>query len=136
MKTPTWGEVREFLRIDGWEPDRTTGHDFFVKVLLDGSELRTHVSFADDKTMSAGRFASICRTQLRITTDAFWEALRLQRPVPRPSPVQPAPTNAIPAWAARVLVHDLHLTNTEVAALTVEEATARVRRFWTEGGTR
>jgi hypothetical protein len=101
VKTPTWGEVREFLRIDGWEADRDTGHDFYVKVLEDGTELSTHVSFADDKTMSPGRFAYICRTQLRITVDAFWEVLRSGRPVPRPSPVEAAPPTAIPVMAAR-----------------------------------
>jgi len=130
VKTPTWGEVREFLRIDEWEEDRKTGHDHFVKMLGDGSELRTHVSFADDKTMSPGRFASICRTQLRITTDAFWEALRSGRPVPRPSPVEAAPPTAIPAWAAKVLLGEMHLAEEEVAALTAPEAMALVQQFW------
>ena len=36
MRTPTWREIEEFCREDGWEFVRSTGHAFFRKTLADG----------------------------------------------------------------------------------------------------
>lgn len=33
MKTPSWDEILEFLELDRWTEVRSTGHDFFEKVL-------------------------------------------------------------------------------------------------------
>jgi predicted RNA binding protein YcfA (HicA-like mRNA interferase family) len=85
VKTPTWNEVEEFCRKDGWELVRSTGHSFYRKVLPDGTVLETHTSFSGDKTMSPGRFAAILRTQLKVSPEAFWETLRSGQPVRRPS---------------------------------------------------
>ena len=51
---PTFDEIEGFLRIDGWSQDRSTGHDFYEKVLPDGETLRSHTSFAGKKTVSPG----------------------------------------------------------------------------------
>jgi HicB family len=32
VKTPSWDEILEFLKLDRWTEDRSTGHDFFEKV--------------------------------------------------------------------------------------------------------
>ena len=82
MKTPTWREIEEFCRKDGWELTRSTDHVFFRKILSDGSVLETHRSFADDKSMSPGRFIAILRVQLKVSPDDFWETLRTGRPAP------------------------------------------------------
>lgn len=116
MKTPTWGEIERFCRIDGWRESRCTDHVFFEKVLADGTVLRTHRSFASDKTMSPGRFQAILRNQLRVSEDDFWRALATGEAVARPSE-PPAAEAALPAYVVRVLKEELHLTEAEIGEL-------------------
>ena len=66
MRTPTWGEIERFCRVDGWRETRRTDHVFFERTLADGTVLQTHRSFASDKTMSPGRFKAILRNQLHL----------------------------------------------------------------------
>ncbi|MBA3778530.1 MAG: hypothetical protein H0X16_04385 [Chloroflexi bacterium] len=123
MKTPTWDELREFLKHDNWEQDRATGHDFFEKTLPDGEILRTHASRSGSKTMSPGRFKAILSDQLRLSEAEFWEVLRTRTPAPRPSPApEPAPLS-LPLWLAQALELEVGLTRDEIAAL--DEAEAR-----------
>ena len=107
MRTPAWDELREFLKHDGWAPDRSrsTDHDYFVKTLPDGEILITKVSRSGGKTMSAGRFKAILSDQLRISAAQFWEVLRTTDPAERPSPhPEPEPVS-LPLW----LAHELQL---------------------------
>jgi hypothetical protein len=129
VKTPTWGEIERFCRIDGWREVRRTGHVFFEKVLPDGTVLRTHRSFASKKTMSPGRFSAILRGQLEVSVDDFWSALETGKPVDRPSaPPEAGPT--LPAYPARVLERELHLSQEEMAKLSEEEARRLVEEYW------
>lgn len=98
---------------------------FYEKVLADGTVLRTHRSFAGGKTMSPGRFKAILRNQLRVSEDDFWASLESGEPVDRPS-APPEAEPALPAYVARVLKGELHLTEDEIAALSPEEAKRRV----------
>ena len=86
MRTPTFDEIEGFLRIDGWSQDRSTGHDFYEKVLPDGETLRSHTSFAGKKTTSPGRFKTILADQLKVSEAEFWEALRTRKAVEPPQP--------------------------------------------------
>lgn len=128
--TPTWREIEEFCRKDGWELIRSTDHAFFRKVLLDGSVLETHRSFADGKTISPGRLLAILRTQLKVSQDDFWETLRTGRPAPRPSGPPPRISPAIPAWMARILLDNLELSDQDIAGLSEEDARRMVEEFW------
>jgi len=132
VKTPTWAEVEEFLEADRWEEIRDTGHRFYRKTLADGRVLETHRSFSSAKTMSPGRFALILRTQLECSADAFWEAIRSKRPVPRPSPLPAAPTQH-PLWAVRLLRDQLHMSEAEIAAMSTDEVIRRAQEHWTGG---
>jgi hypothetical protein len=131
MRTPTWQEVEEFLRIDGWVLVRRTGHTFYRKVRPDGTALRTHTSFAGDKTMSASRFALILRAQLGVTAEEFWEALRTGRPVPRPGEV-PAEAPPLRAWVATALKFQFSKTDEEIAAMNPDEAARYVLDEWSK----
>ncbi|HEX5415840.1 MAG TPA: hypothetical protein VFZ25_09240 [Chloroflexota bacterium] len=130
MRTPTWREIEAFCRMDGWEPVRSTDHVFFRKVLADGTSLETHRSFADDKTMSAGRFMAILRVQLKVSPDDFWETLRTGRAAPRPGATPPPESPALPAWIVRVLRNDLGLSEQHIAGMTLEDARRTVEAFW------
>ena len=117
MKTPTWDEFREFLRHDGWDEDRATGHDFFEKTLPDGEILRTRASRSGSKTMSPGRFKAILSDQLRLSEAEFWDVLRTKAPPPRPSPApEPAP-KLFPLWLALALEREVGLTREQIAQL-------------------
>jgi hypothetical protein len=129
VKTPTWGEIEQFCRIDGWRESRRTDHVFYEKVLADGTVLRTHRSFAGGKTMSPGRFKAILRNQLQVSEDDFWTALETKEPVARPSD-PPEEEAAFPAYLVRVLKDDLHLSEAEVAELSREEAQRLVHQHW------
>jgi hypothetical protein len=108
VKTPTWGEIEQFCRIDGWRESRRTNHLFYEKVLADGTVLRTHRSFAAGKTMSPGRFKTILRNQLQVSEDDFWTALETKEPVARPS--GPPEVEALPAYLVRVLKTELQMS--------------------------
>ena len=131
MRTPTWGEIERFCRIDGWRESRRTGHVFFEKVLADGTVLRTHRSFAGGKTMSPGRFKAILRNQLQVTEADFWTALEKEEPVARPSEQQKEEAT-LPAYLVRVLKDELHLSEPEIGELSLEEAQRLVHERWSQ----
>ena len=132
MRTPTWREVEEFCRIDGWELVRSTGHTFYRKVLADGTVLETHASFAGGKTMSPGRFAFLLRTQLKVSQEDFWETLRAGRPAPRPNAPRPAAPAAAPAWVVNALKRRFGKSDDEIAAMGAQEAERYVLDRWSE----
>jgi hypothetical protein len=131
VKTPTWGEIEQFCRIDGWHESRQTDHVFFEKTLGDGTVLRTHRSFASGKTMSAGRFQAILRDQLRVSAKGFWRALETGHEVARPSE-PPAADPGLPAYLVRVLKAELHLGEAEIASLALSEAERLVHEHWSQ----
>jgi hypothetical protein len=126
VRTPSWDEFREFLKHDGWDEDRATGHDFFEKSQRDGEILRTHASRSGSKTISPGRFKAILFDQLRLSEAEFWEVLRTKTPAPRPSPApEPAPTS-LPLWLAQALEREVGLTREQIAELDEIEAYQRL----------
>lgn len=132
-RTPTWAEIEDFCRIDGWEMARETDHRHYQK-LLDGDHpgnpLETHVSHDSGGTMSQDRWSFILRTQLKVSRREFWEALQTGDPVDRPVPEEePAPPTH-EAWVLRVLRHELHLGDEEIAASSPEEGVHRVQEHW------
>lgn len=131
MRTPTWGEVERFCRVDGWQESRRTDHVFFEKTLADGTVLRTHRSFASGKTMSAGRFKVILRDQLRVSARDFWHALETGEAVGRPSE-PPAADPGLPAYLVRVLKVELHLSEAQIAKLALSEAERLVHEHWSQ----
>ena len=80
MRTPTWGEIERFCRLDGWRESRRGGHVFYEKVLPDGTVLQTHRSLSPRKTMRPGQFKAILRHQLKVSEEEFWRVLERRRP--------------------------------------------------------
>ncbi|MBM4408896.1 MAG: hypothetical protein FJ038_09955 [Chloroflexi bacterium] len=118
--------MREFLQYDDWEPDRSTGHDFFEKVLPDGEILRTHAYRSLSKTISPGRFKAILADQLQLSERGFREVLRTREPAARPSPTaEPGPVS-LPLWLAQALEREARLSRDEIAALDLDAARQRL----------
>jgi hypothetical protein len=126
VKTPSWDEILEFLKLDRWTEVRSTGHDFFEKVLPNGEILHTHSSRSGAKTVSPGRFKAILSDQLRVSEAEFWETLRTGKPAGRPSPSPELPPASLPMWIVEALVREVGLTPGQIGGLGESEARALI----------
>ena len=126
MRTPTWAEVEAFLVADGgWTPTRQTKHDFYEKVLPSGKVLNTHVSHAKNKSMHPDTFAMICRLQLDVTIDEFWDTIRSGKSA-RTGAAQPVAVKRPPVAMLLELERKLHLSDAELEGMSFEEAKRRL----------
>lgn len=129
MRTPTWGEIEQFLVPDGgWEPTEGKKHVFYEKTLPDGRVLNTHVSHDRDRSMSPRTFSLICRTQLEVTRDEFWRTIREGKSV-RSGATGPVPPKPPSLAMLRELQRELHLTEAKLAGVTFDEAKRRLDEF-------
>jgi len=124
VRTPTWDQILEFLKLDRWSRDRATGHDFFEKVLPNGEILQTHASRSGDKTISPGRFRAILADQLKVSETEFWVVLRTRKAATRPSRQPEPPPTSLPLWLVQALERDAGLSPEQIADL--DEPTARM----------
>ena len=129
MRTPTWGEIEQFLAIDGgWQPGRSTKHGFYEKTLPNGVVLSTHVSHARDKSMHPDTFRDICRFQLQITPDEFWQSLESGKSARTTTPL-PVEAKRPTLQMLRELQRKLHLSNGELEDMTFDDAKRRLDEF-------
>jgi hypothetical protein len=126
VKVASYGEIAEFCQVDGWQKQRSTGHDIWTKTLATGELLRTSTSHSANKTPSAGRFKAILRVQLRVSEVEFWAVHSTGKPVDRPGAPEAAQTPPLPAHLVAVLAGDLRLSPEEIGALELDEAERRV----------
>jgi hypothetical protein len=130
-RTPTWDEIEQFCKVDGWSPDRTTDHVHWKKTLESGEQLETHRSLAGSKSMSQNRFALILREQLKVSRAEFWEALATGEPVHRPvRELEPLPPQH-PLWVVWGLKKQGY-RDEDIATLTPELATELLQRLWSQ----
>lgn len=130
---PTWGELEDFLKIDGWRQLPSSGrssHVFFEKALDDGRLLQTHVSHSRDKRPSPGRFSLILREQIEVSREGFWKALGSGEPVERPAATEAGQPVEHEAWVVAVLAGQLHMTAEEIRALDPDDARQLEHDFW------
>jgi hypothetical protein len=76
-RRPTWAQVRRFCEKQAFRPS-TTDHDFYDKVLPDGSTAGTKISFnrAETESVSPSLWPRIWKRQLRLPSeDEFWRGL-------------------------------------------------------------
>lgn len=110
-----------------------THHVTYELALPDGRILRTRISHPVDRTdYGPSLWRHILRDQLDITEAAFWNCVRSGVKPDRGAPTPP--DHALPADVVHLLITRVGLPETEVAAMTKDEAIDRLQRFWTEGG--
>jgi hypothetical protein len=143
MPQPSFGDIREFCRIDGWDEKKSakgkTGDHFrYRKVLADGRIVRTKASHGNDQIGDPSLWERIWRDQLGLESEEhFWEALRTKRPVDRgTADAQPPAGETVPLWLVRRLVLEVGVPEAEVRRLTREEAQARLDRFYEQLATK
>ncbi len=72
---PRFRDLKKYCENNGWELIRTTDHFYFVKVLADGTVLRTRVSFSLAKEIPGHLWQKIVKHQLKTTEEQFWKDL-------------------------------------------------------------
>ncbi|MEQ4719022.1 hypothetical protein [Nonomuraea sp. B19D2] len=73
----------------------------------------------------------ILRDQLQVDEATFWACVK-DGVLPDRGTPQP-PSHALPADLVHLLISRVGLAEAEVAAMSKEDAVARLQRYWTEG---
>ncbi|MDP4507159.1 cytotoxic translational repressor of toxin-antitoxin stability system [Nonomuraea turcica] len=135
---PTRDDHDRFCQIEGWRPVRNargrtgTHHVTYELNLPDGRILRTRISHPVDRsTYGPSIWGHILRDQLQVDEATFWACVKNGALPDRGAP-QP-PSNALPADLVHLLISRVGLDETEVAAMSKEDAVARLQKYWAEG---
>ena len=136
----TRADHQRFCEVEGWEQvrdalGRTGTHHFTYELALpDGRRLRTRVSHPADRTDYGQRLWShILRDQLAVDAEAFWACVRDGVVPDRGERRAPPELPPIPAGVVAVLLREVGLSDAEVAAMSRDQAIARVNEYWTGG---
>lgn len=135
---PTREDHERFCVKEGWRLVRNarggtgTHHVTYELGLPDGRVLRTRISHPVDRT-DYGRsiWAHILHDQLDVDEDTFWACVQDGAIPDRGAPTPP--TTALPADLVHLLISRIGLSEGEVAAMSKEDAVARMQRYWIEG---
>lgn len=128
----------QFCHTEGWDRVRDargrtgTHHVTYRLALKDGRILRTRISHPVDRSeYGPSIWKHVLRDQLQVSDAEFWGCVRdgtvPERGVPRPA------TPALPVDLVHLLINRVGVGEAEVAAMTRDEAVARLQRHWTEG---
>ncbi len=129
---------QRFCTVEGWDRVRDargrtgTHHVTYELPLHDGRVLRTRISPPVDRTAyGAALWRHILRDQLDVSDDEFWACVLHDRLPDRGAP-EPS-KESLPADLVHLLIHRVGLPDEAVAALTKDEAVARLQQYWTDG---
>jgi len=135
---PTRKDHQDFCQIEGWEQARNarggkgSDHVKFKLTLPDGRVLRTKVSHPVNRDAYGDSiWGEILKYQLEVSEADFWACVNEKVKPPRGVPE--IPPEALPAGLVYELINRVGLSDQEVAAMTKEEAIARMNRYWAEG---
>lgn len=130
---------QKFCEAEGWEQVRNsrggsgTHHFTFELSLPDGRRVRTRISHPVDRSdYGQSMWSHILRDQLDVDEQTFWACVN-DGELPDRGGNPPVPTESIPAGVVSILLHTVRMSESEVSALTRDEAIARVNEFWTKG---
>ena len=135
---PTRSDRERFCALEGWERVRDargragTHHSVYELHLPEGQPLRTRISHPPDRADYASRiWTHILRDQLGITEAEFRACVQDGVRPDRGALTHPAVE--VPPDIRHLLSNRLGLDDAEIAAMTKDEAIARLNQFWTEG---
>ncbi len=140
MKWPaaTRADHQSFCVTEGWTEVRgVTGkrgshHLTYELTLADDRILRTRISHPPSarQTYGPSLWQHILRDQLDVTEAGFWECVNNGNPPQRSVP--PPPRRGIPVDLYRLLTGKAGLPETQVRAMTREEAIAAAKAYWSQ----
>ena len=135
---PTREAHETFCRTEGWQQVRNargqtgTHHVIYELQLHDGQILRTRISHpVNRETYGESIWSHILRDQLEVDQQAFWACVQDGKKPDRGAPEPPPET--LPADLVRLLLTRVRLSEAEVAAMSKEQAIARMQQYWTTG---
>jgi hypothetical protein len=135
---PTRKDHEAFCTAEGWQRVRDaqgragTHHITYELYLHDGRILRTRISHPVNRG-GYGRdmWSHILRDQLDVDEPTFWACVR-DGIKPDRGASEPPP-EALPADLVRLLLTRVHLTEAEMAAMSKDQAIARMQQHWATG---
>lgn len=144
MRPLSHADHRTFVETEGWEKkgtarsSRSTGdHHRYTLRLANGDILHTRVSHGAGSIDDPRLVAAILRDQLQVTEADFHACVVDGTLPPRPATPPPqVPTQGLDAKLVRNLIKKVGLTQTEVAAMSKEEAVAAWTDYLVRGGGR
>lgn len=135
---PTREDHETFCKTEGWQPVRDTRgktgtHHFTYELQLhDGRILRTRISHPVNRnTYGPEIWSHILRDQLDVDQAAFWACVQDGSKPDRGAPEPPA--GALPADLVYLLLTRVRLSEAEVAAMSKDQAIARMQQYWATG---
>lgn len=135
---PTRQDHERFCQVEGWQRVRDargrsgTHHVTYELALDDGQMLRTRISHpVGRQTYGRSLWGHVLRDQLQVDETTFWACVRDGAPPDRGA--TPRPSASLPADLVALLISRVGLDERDVAAMTRDEAIARLQRHWTEG---
>lgn len=135
---PTRAAHETFCQVEGWKPVRDargktgTHHVTYELQLHDGRILRTRLSHPVDRSAyGQSIWGHVLRDQLDVDPATFWACVQEGTKPDRGAARQPP--GALPADLVHMLLTRVRLSETEVAAMSRDEAIARMQRYWAEG---
>jgi hypothetical protein len=134
---PTRKDHEAFCQVEQWQRVRDargrtgTHHVTYELALPDGRILRTRISHPVDRSgYGPSLWSHILRDQLQVTEAEFWSCVRENTKPDRGAPA--VPPTALPADLVHMLISRVGLSETEVAAMTKNQAVARLQQYWTD----
>jgi hypothetical protein len=134
---PTRSHHDKFCQVEGWKVvrdarGRPIGHHVTYELhLLDGRILRTRISRPVNRdTYGPKMWSSLLRDQLEVTPDEFWRCVLEGKLPARSAPESVADT--LPVQLVYLLIHQAKVPESEVAAMSRDEAIARLNQYWAE----
>lgn len=131
---------KKFCITEKWtEVHRATGtrgshHLTYELTLADDRILRTRISHPPGKqTYGISVWRHILRDQLDVTDAEFWECVKNDNPPPRCAP--PPQREGIPVDLYRLLTGKAGLPETQVRAMTRDQAITVAQAYWRGGAT-
>ena len=135
---PTRADLDWFCAVEGWRPVRdVVGRTGVRRVIYElalptGSMLRTRLSHPVDRSEYGPRlWEHILQDELQVSEEEFWACVKDGTVPSRGTPATDA--DSLPAQLVSLLIHTVGLSDDEVAAMTKEQAVARLDEFWATG---
>jgi hypothetical protein len=132
-RRPTWAQLRRFCERKGFRPS-TTDHDFYDKVMADGSTAGTKISFnvTDTEPIPSSLWPRIWKRQLRLKSEeVFWQGLE-GGTVEYDNPLAPEPRQPLPEYLIRHLRDARHWPADRIAATSTQDAQQQLNEWYSQ----
>jgi len=131
VPVPSFSQIEQFCKSDGWNPLAPTDHQPYVKIIsCPGQQprtLHTQVSHNRGHSPSPDIWRFMLRTQLEVTEAQFWDVVRGGQPATRQCPPAIPAKTRIPATILYQL-REYHVSEDEMRVMTKQDALDRLQQ--------